>query len=125
MSPRYPFGTHRGSFPSTIEVITAQRDAYGAVTLSGPAVSIPARVTRARLEDMDTQPAVETNRVKVYADGIKAYLPPVDSALALKVASAVRYKGLVYTVIRVVVPVDVSDTEAYVQVEAVVKAGAP
>ena len=81
MSARYPFGTHRGSFPSTIEVITAQRDVYGALTLTGPGVSIPARVTRTRLEDMDTQPAVETNRVKLYVDGIKAYLPPLPEAL--------------------------------------------
>jgi hypothetical protein len=82
MSARYPFGTHRGSFPSTIEVIpapatnggavSALRDIYGALTVSGPAVSIPARVTRTRIEDMDTQPAVETNRVKLYVDGIKA-----------------------------------------------------
>jgi hypothetical protein len=81
MSARYPFGTHRGSFPSTIEVIPAQRDVYGALTVTGPAVSVPARVTRTRLEDMDTQPAVETNRVKLYVDGIKAYLPPLPEAL--------------------------------------------
>jgi hypothetical protein len=30
---------------------------------------------------MDTQPAVETNRVKLYVDGIKAYLPPLPEAL--------------------------------------------
>ena len=81
MSARYPFGTHRGSSPSTIEAIPAQRDVCGALTITGPAVSVPARVTRTRLEDMDTQPAVETNRVKLYVDGIKAYLPPLPEAL--------------------------------------------
>ena len=81
MSARYPFGTHRGSFPSTIEVIQAQRDVYGALTGPKTAVVVPARVTRTRLEDMDTQPAVETNRVKLYVDGIKAYLPPLPEAL--------------------------------------------
>ena len=81
MSARYPFGTHKGSFPSEIEVITTQRDVYGALTVTGPAVSIPARVTRSRIEDLDTQPAVETNRVKLYVDGIKAYLPPLPEAL--------------------------------------------
>ena len=101
MSARYPFGTHRGSFPSTIEVIPAQRDIYGAVTVSGPAVRIPARVTRTRLEDMDTQPAVETNRTKLYVDGIKAYMPPLPEALVLKVSSVLlRYKDLTYTVVR-------------------------
>lgn len=35
MSVRYPFSTHRGFFPSKIEVVTAAtRDVYGA--LSGP-----------------------------------------------------------------------------------------
>src|SRR3954451_13983945 len=88
----------KGSFPSTVEVITAHRDVYGAPALTGPAVSIPARVTRTRIED--TQPAAETNRVKIYSDGIKAYLPPVAPALALKVASVLRYQGLVYTVVQ-------------------------
>ena len=60
-------------------MIQAQRDVYGALTVSGPAVSIPARVTR--IEDLDTQPAVETNRTKLYFDGIKAYLPPLPEAL--------------------------------------------
>ena len=100
MSARYPHGTHKGSFPSTVEVVTAHRDVYGAPALTGPAVSIPARVTRTRIEDVDTQPAAETNRVKIYSDGIKAYLPPVAPALALKVASVLRYQGLVYTVVQ-------------------------
>jgi hypothetical protein len=99
MSARYPFGTHRGSFPSTIEVITAPatnasgvsalRDVYGAVVLTGPAVSIPARVTRTRVEDMDTQPAVETNRAKFHTDGIKAFLPPIEEAQALGISSLI------------------------------------
>jgi hypothetical protein len=38
MSARYPFGIHRGSFPSKIEVVTAAtRDVYGA--LSGPLIT--------------------------------------------------------------------------------------
>jgi hypothetical protein len=38
MSARYPFGTHRGSFPSKIEVVTAAtRHVYGA--LSGPLIT--------------------------------------------------------------------------------------
>jgi hypothetical protein len=128
MSARYPFGTHRGSFPSKIEVITAPatnasgvsalRDVYGALTLTGPGVSIPARVTRTRIEDMDTQPAVTTNRTKLYTDGIKAYLPPVPEALALKVSSILRYQGFTYTVIQVIQPVDLSDTTVHVQVSA-------
>jgi hypothetical protein len=100
MSARYPHGIHKGSFPSTVEVVTAHGDVYGAPVLTGPAVSIPARVTRTRIEDVDTQPAAETNRVKIYSDGIKAYLPPVAPALALKVASVLRYQGLVYTVVQ-------------------------
>jgi hypothetical protein len=101
MSARYPFGTHRGSFPSTIEVLTVQRDVYGALVVTGPAVSIPARVTRSRIEDLDTQPAVETNRTKLYVDGIKAYMPPLPEALVLKVSSVLlRYQGLTYTLVR-------------------------
>ena len=96
MSARYPHGTHKGSFPSTVEVIAAHRDVYGAPALTDPAVSIPARVTRIE----DTQPSAETNRVKIYSDGINAYLPPIAPALALKVASVLRYQGLVYTVVQ-------------------------
>jgi hypothetical protein len=101
MSARYPFGTHKGSFPSEIEVITTQRDVYGALTGPKTAVAVPARVTRTRIEDMDTQPAVETNRVELYTDGIKAWMPPLPEALALKVSSVLlRYQGLTYTVVQ-------------------------
>jgi hypothetical protein len=74
MSTRYPFCIHRGSFPSKIEVVTvATRDVYG--TLTGPAtngsavsalpssVSLPVRVQRSRIEELDTQAAINTNRV--------------------------------------------------------------
>jgi hypothetical protein len=64
MSARYPFGTHKGSFPSRLEVITANRDVYGALTGQPSSVSVPARVQRNRIEEMDTQPAINTNRVK-------------------------------------------------------------
>jgi hypothetical protein len=49
-------------------VTAATRDVYGALTWQPKAVPVPvpvpARVTRSRIEEMDTQPAVETNRVK-------------------------------------------------------------
>lgn len=83
MCARYPFGTHRGSFPSKIEVVTAAtRDVYGALSgaltnASGASaqpsgVCVPARVQRSRIEEVNTQPAVTTNRVRTSVDGIRA-----------------------------------------------------
>jgi hypothetical protein len=50
---------------------------------------------------MDTQPAVETNRTKLYSDGIKAYMPPLPESAGAEVSSVLlRYQGLTYTVVQ-------------------------